>query len=290
MGCKSPLYVKAKAFSEDIPVPCGKCPACKQRRVNSWVFRLMQEDKISKTAFFVTLTYDTKHVPITDNGFMTLCKRDFQLFMKRLRKIQKKYEPKSKSIKYYAAGEYGETYSRPHYHAIIFNVGSIDWFSEAWSLESDSGVREALGSLDVGQVSNDSVAYVAKYIDKAKRIPMHNRDDREREFSLMSKGLGANYMTDEIVKYHKEHLDELYLTKEGGYRIAMPKYYRDKIFSETEKVRQLHIIKDKLDEEEEKLIKEVQDKGYHYLSWKAMRRNNEQVKFDNKNLLKRRKL
>ena len=71
---------------------------------------------MSSSAYFVTLTYDNNHVPISEHGFPTLCKRDFQLFMKRLR-----FNTGVK-IKYYVAGEYGSTNHRPHYHAVIFGA------------------------------------------------------------------------------------------------------------------------------------------------------------------------
>lgn len=156
MACDSPFFVTPKGRFSAVPVPCGRCPPCKQRRVNSWVFRLMQEEKRSSSAYFVTLTYDTRFVPISDNGFMTLRKKDYQDFMKRLRKLSPHV-----SIKYYAAGEYGSKFNRPHYHAIMFNVPDIELFAKAWSLD---GIQ--LGAVHVGSVTGDSIAYTMKYIAK----------------------------------------------------------------------------------------------------------------------------
>jgi len=107
--CDSPFFVLPKAAVEKVPVPCGRCPPCKLRRVNGWVFRMLEEEKVSSSSHFVTLTYDTSTVPISDNGFMTLRKRDFQLFMKRLRKLCL-----DAKLKDYAVGEYGTNYKRPH--------------------------------------------------------------------------------------------------------------------------------------------------------------------------------
>lgn len=218
MTCDSPFYVLPKKWaSEKVPVPCGKCPPCKLRRVNSWVFRLLQEEKVSQSAHFVTLTYDTRAVPITENGFMSLRKRDYQLFMKRLRKLC----PTAR-LKYYAVGEYGTQNQRPHYHAILFNAPSTDLLAEAWQM----------GQIHIGQVSGDSIAYTMKYIDKPSTARRHARDDREREFSLMSKGLGAAYLSKDMIAYHRADLTRLYATKEGGHRIALPRYYRQKIYTE----------------------------------------------------------
>lgn len=171
--CLTPLTITIKRTDEKQAVPCGKCPQCLARRISGWSFRLMQEDKISLSSHFVTLTYDTTNVPITSAGRMSLNKRDLQLFFKRLRKQNNNH------LKYYAAGEYGTQKYRPHYHIILFNANP-DTILPAWKL----------GSIDIGTVSAASVGYTLKYMCKPQRIPMYQGDDRQPEFSLMSKNWG----------------------------------------------------------------------------------------------------
>lgn len=242
MKCDNPVFVDHDVGK--IPVQCGKCPPCRKRRVDSWVFRLQQEAKVSSHAHFVTLTYDTVSVPITDNGFMTLRKSDLQNFFKRLRQIISRNLTDFCKIKYYAVGEYGERRHRPHYHAIIFNCPSIRFYSEAWSLLDNQGVRKSFGGIDVGTVTGGSIAYCAKYLDKPRRRRKHSREDFSREFSVMSKGLGKNYIDNyQVFSYHRENPLQLYVTKPGGFRIAMPRYYREKIFDVEERRSQLPLIK-----------------------------------------------
>lgn len=209
-----------------MPLPCGRCPPCKKRRIDGWVFRMLQEEKRSVTARFITLTYDTRHVPISPNGFMTLDKGAFPLFMKRLRKNT------GMGFKYYACGEYGTLNKRPHYHAIVFcdSYPNDRAYCDAWTVD---GVQ--IGVVDVAQVSSDSIAYVVGYINKSSYRRDHSRDDRIPEFSLMSKGLGSNYVTPAVVRYHKADLSRNYLSREGGNIIAMPRYYRERIFDEDER-------------------------------------------------------
>lgn len=233
MPCDSPFWVLPKARTEKVPVPCGRCPSCKFRRVNEWVFRLLQQDKISSAAHFVTLTYDTRSVPITSHGFMTLQKSDTQNFFKRLRKLL----PKHEQIKYYICGEYGTQNLRPHYHAIIFGCSDPQLFVDAWRLD---GVP--IGQVHIGTVSSDSIAYTMKYIDKPGRIPMHSRDDRLKEFALMSKGLGLNYVDSTTIAYHNASDDRLFLTKQDGRRVAMPRIYRQRIYSDQKIKDQLPVI------------------------------------------------
>lgn len=173
--CETPFTVRHKTKGMSIPVPCGRCPKCVSRRTSAWSFRLMQEEKVSDSALFITLTYDTDHVPFSKNGFMDLSRRDVQLFFKRLRKHHK--GDRCKSIKYYAVGEYGGKTRRPHYHLILFNA-KIESVQLAWNL----------GHVHYGQVTGASVGYTMKYIAKPWRA-MHCNDDRTPQFALMSKGL-----------------------------------------------------------------------------------------------------
>jgi hypothetical protein len=172
MACQTPIIVKKhKYLAGELKVPCGKCVDCKKRRVDSWVFRLQQEHKMHAFAHFITLTYQTDTVPISSNGFMTLNRRDLTLFMKRLRK-----NSGIQGIKYYACGEYGTKNSRPHYHAIVFGVDDEKHYEKAWTVSARN--REGkipIGTIDVKTASQNSMAYVCKYMDKKKNIPIHSR-------------------------------------------------------------------------------------------------------------------
>lgn len=219
--CMTPYSVRDKFTNDSIPVPCGKCPDCVARRVSAWSFRLMQQDRVSNSSHFITLTYDTTHVPLTRAGYMSLNKRDVQLFLKRLRKAQCGNAPSP--IKYFLVGEYGEKYNRPHYHALLFNV-ELRFIQPAW----------ALGSVYYGTVTGASVGYTLKYMSKRGKIPMHRNDDRLPEFALMSKRLGANYLTESMINWYMADLENrMYCTLKDGRKITMPRYYKDKLFSDS---------------------------------------------------------
>jgi len=246
--CITPFHVKDKFTGEYIPVPCSKCPPCKKRRTSGWSFRLVKEGERSQSALFVTLTYNTEVVPITKNGFMNLDKADVQKFMKRLRKLS------NEKLKYYLCGEYGTKRMRPHYHLIIFNADK-EKVELAWTLD-----RRPLGQIYIGDVNEASIGYTLKYMTKKGKIPMHYNDDRQKEFSLMSKGLGSNYLTENMIKWHKNNIEErMYCNLKGNKKIAMPRYYKDKIYSDFDKVRISNHIKEKSDEQEKQLINELGD-------------------------------
>lgn len=229
MSCLTPFNVRIQnrgesatsyGRTETIPVPCGKCPDCVGKRVSQWSFRLRQELKTCRSAYFVTLTYAPSHLPLSPLGLMSLRKCDFQNFMKRLRERERQQKNTSR-LKYYAVGEYGTKHSRPHFHAVLLNADmqSIEY---SWQL----------GDVWYGTVEAGAVAYMMKYLSKERKIGVMEGDDRVPEFALMSKGIGLNYLTDEIVKYHlKDPANRLYLTV-NDYRVSMPRYYKNKIFSE----------------------------------------------------------
>jgi len=228
--CLTPFPRRHKITGEWMALPCGKCPNCMKRRTSGWSFRLMKEGDISETALFVTLTYNTSYVPMSENGFMTLDKSAVQLFMKRLRKDS------DRKLKYYAIGEYGGKRNRPHYHLILFNADP-EKVEKAWSYYSPGGRRISLGNVYIGKVTGASIGDVLKYMQKMPRKKLHDRDDRIKEFSLMSKGLGANYISNNMVKWHKNDLlNRMYVPLVEGKKIAMPRYYKDKIYSETQKL------------------------------------------------------
>lgn len=217
MSCLSPYHLKEP---EGVTVPCGKCPPCLKRRASGWSFRLAQEEKKSISSYFVTLTYDAEHLPLTDRRYGTLCIKDVQKFFKRLRWLHDKREAyRHKAIKYYVAGEYGGRYLRPHYHAIIFNANPFD-IEAAWKL----------GYVHIGDATGASVSYTLKYMSKPGRIPLHANDDRVPERGLMSKGLGEAYLTPAMIRWHRADLVNRVYCNASGVKIAMPRYYRNKIY------------------------------------------------------------
>lgn len=266
--CDDPLRVKTKD-GDMCSVPCGRCPPCLKRRVNEWVFRLQEEDKVSSCSHFVTLTYDPLYVPVSGNRFMTLDKQDCQYFFKRLRKlISKDKRYTGVKLRYYLAGEYGTESDRPHYHIILFNLPDVvdygeftdykgkvrrilrsDLLKAAWVQRSPKriGYLEPLGTIDIGEVSGASIAYTCKYISKPKRIPAFARDDRMREFSLMSKGLGLSYLTPHAVLYHTGDLSNNFV-RMGIYKVPMPRVFRDRLLDDFAKRDQRVIINQALED------------------------------------------
>lgn len=194
-------------------VPCGKCIACLMNKRQDWSFRLEQEHRVSKSAHFVTLTYDEKHLR-TDRS---LCKRDLQLYLKRLRK-----KDETTRIRYYGVGEYGTKGGRPHYHVLLFNSKELD-IRSAWN----DIKGEPIGLVHVGKVTAASIAYVTKYVIQRTDYP----EGVDRPFSVMSRsyGIGGAYLADNVVEWHRGG-DFNYIIRPGNMKGRLPRFYRDKIW------------------------------------------------------------
>jgi hypothetical protein len=179
----------------------------------------MEEEKISSSSLFLTLTYNTDNVPINKEGWMTLHKRDLQLYFKRLRKAN------SQQLKYFAVGEYGAKTERPHYHIILFNAKEKT-IQHAWTKN-----EKPIGEIHFGKVSEASVGYTLKYMAKLGKIPKHAKDTRCKEFQIMSKGLGKAYI-EKLRNWHHADIEErMYCNLLDGKKISMPRYYKDKIYN-----------------------------------------------------------
>ncbi len=183
-------------------VSCGQCIGCKLERSRQWAIRIMHEAQLQAENSFITLTYDDAHLPVDGS----LNKHHFRRFVKRLR--GRLYPRK---IKYFHCGEYGEKFSRPHYHACVFGFGFPDkvFYKEAGG--ERLFVSEFLadvwrhGFCTVGDVSFCSAGYVARYCLKKINGPLKDdhywRSDEvtgecfqvEPEHSSMSNGIGEEW-------------------------------------------------------------------------------------------------
>lgn len=152
-----------------ISIPCGKCVECCKAYSMEWANRCLCEKKLHKQSCFITLTY--KDNPVS------LVKRDYQLFLKRLRRRL------SVPIRYFGCGEYGEKGGRPHYHFIIFgwcpddlvflyktNKGSLIYKS-AFVADTWASCNSLAGFISVGEVTPETCVYSAKYLAKLNPPP-----------------------------------------------------------------------------------------------------------------------
>lgn len=209
MPCQYQQIIKSPKDGKAITVECGKCILCRKKRAGDWSFRLLQETKNYPLAVFATFTYNPENVP-EKNGTYLLQKSDLQKAFKRLRK-----SINHRKIIYYAVGEYGDKFNRPHYHAIIFNA-TPDEIKKCWSS----------GFVKIDKVNEKTINYVTGYITKEN---IYRGEKAYRPFSVMSKGIGLRYV-EKNAEYHRQKLTPLTVYK--GVKQIIPRYLREKIFDD----------------------------------------------------------
>lgn len=124
--------------------------------------RCVHESQMWEENCFITLTYDDDHLPINQS----LDYRDFQLFLKRLRKH---FAPRE--IRFFMCGEYGSNTRRPHFHAALFNLDFPDKklfkTTEQKNKLYTSDLLDRIwgkGFTNIGALTYQSAAYIARYI------------------------------------------------------------------------------------------------------------------------------
>ena len=215
LPCLSPIDIKDPRYSykKYMLVSCGKCVNCKLNYAKMWSIRIMHELKDWDSACFLTLTYDDEHLPADGS----LDKSDLQKFFKRLRK-----NLKGKKIKYFACGEYGEHFFRPHYHAIVFGLDSVrsqKLIESSWTL----------GFISVGSVTSDSANYVARYTVKGGLADEEcYKLGLQPQFLVMSRrpGIGSNLAT---CKDYQSWLSNTGYLVHKGLKYPIPRYYKTKL-------------------------------------------------------------
>ena len=215
-----------------IEIACGQCIGCRMRRASDWSLRVMHEASLWPVNCFVTLTYGRDKLP--PNG--SLDHRDFQLFVKRVRKFYK-----NKTVRFYMCGEYGPLNQRPHYHACMFNVDFRDdrvpsGKSASGQLFYTSATLERLwshGIVSVQDLTPETASYCARYIMKkalgetAKSAYADTDEDgvitqRRPEYAAMSlkPGIGAVWFD----RYQRDVFPHDFVVQ-GGQERQVPRYY-----------------------------------------------------------------
>lgn len=268
-------WLDGKMVPDDqvLMIPCGQCIGCRIQYSRQWANRCMMELQYHDSAYFVTLTYDDAHVPTSwytdpDTGeafeSMTLCKRDLQLFMKRLRK-----RFSSDHIRFFACGEYGSQTYRPHYHLIIFGLHLPDLtlykrstqdfayynsekLSSCW--RDSSGVQ--IGHVVVADVSWETCAYVARYVTKklkGKDAVFYQCHNITSPFTQMSRkpGIARQYYEDHPGLYDTDYIH--LSTEKGGLKFRPPRYF-DMLYDldDHEHMERIKVIRRRMAQEAQK--------------------------------------
>lgn len=246
-----------------VAVGCENCIECRKQKARGWLIRLSEDIKVNTNGHFITLTLNTESLKELYNDVQTwklekgrrvhrteklegyevdnaIIKRAVELWLERHRKKH------GKSVRHWLVSELGhQNTEHVHLHGIIWSDDIKETLSHwkygyVWDGYNKNGKR-------INYVTLKTINYIVKYITKV---------DAKHKFYksviLCSAKIGANYNTERNRKNHKYikgGTNNLYRNA-AGYKIALPLYYRNKMYNE---------------EEREKLWIEMLDKQERYI-------------------------
>lgn len=213
---------------EYIAVGCGECIECRKQKAREWQVRLSEELSQWKYKYFITLTFSAESLE-------ALCKEEEQRYnnvnavaqiavRRFLERWRKKYK---KSVKHWLITELGhQGTERIHLHGILFTDFQItnELLQSIWQY----------GITYTGDYCNErTINYIVKYVTKI------DTDHKTYKADIFcSAGLGRCYIDKANSKLHhafkgKETIQ--YYTLKNGTRVALPKYYRNLLFTQEER-------------------------------------------------------
>lgn len=208
-------------------LPCGKCIGCRIDKARMWAARITNESSLYDWNCFITLTYK--------NDPWSLNKHDIAQFIKKLRIYEtreaKKENRTPRRIRFFQCGEYGELFSRPHHHIILFNYWPKDARHFKTHKRKPIFLSKAISNLwphgihSIQELTYDSAAYCAKYV--LKKINGEQQEEhyqgRLPEFTTMSlkPGIGADWYE----KYASDVYNHDRLVLDSHRTFRPPKYY-----------------------------------------------------------------
>lgn len=158
------VFNPARSYQGAVPfkVPCGKCADCRFARAGDWAVRCMHEAQMHEVSSWVTATYADEFLP-----------DDYSVHREELQRFNKALRYRFGEFRFFACGENGGRYGRPHYHQICFGLDFPDKVPIGQSgaghlLYHSPRLDEAWGKgmCKIGAVTLQSAGYTARYEQK----------------------------------------------------------------------------------------------------------------------------
>lgn len=234
---------------EWIETKCGNCLECRKQKANSWRVRLLEDIKTNTNGKFITLTLSNESISdllqeeITrtnkETGELTkitignlsgydrdntIATKAVRLFTERWRKLYKT------SIRHWLITELGhEGTENIHLHGIMWTNEHIDEIRRIWKY---GWIWPRPKQKVKTWVNGQTINYMMKYVTK-----MDTKHKEYKPIILCSPGIGKNYIDTKAATqniFNGKNTNETYRTS-TGHKVALPAYYRNKIYTEADK-------------------------------------------------------
>lgn len=242
-----------------VPVGCGNCKECRKEKAREWMSRLAEDIKIHKNGKFVTLTFSNESIAnLLEHEIVQLKKdgknedgtnrmkevitkikdlkgyeRDNQIATRAVHMFRNRWRKQfGKSPRHWLITELGHNGTENiHLHGIIWTDEHIDRIREQWGY---GWIWPRPKSTIKTYVNGRTVNYIVKYVSKV--------DAKHKEYKpiiLTSPGIGGNYTKTTQAQRHQyngKDTKETYKTS-TGHEVAIPIYWRNKLYTEEERER-----------------------------------------------------
>ena len=216
-----------------VPIGCQNCMECRKQKQRGWQVRLLEDIEHHRNGKFITLTFSNESYADLaeeckgiegyelDNAIATLAVRRF------LERWRKKY---TTSLRHWLVTELGhQGTEHVHIHGIIWTNEPLTEVEEKWKY---GFMWKGDEERKLNYVNACTVNYITKYISKVDLDHMYYKS-----IVLTSAGIGREYTknwSSTQNKYKGKETIETYRTT-TGHKIAMPIYWRNKIYNDQER-------------------------------------------------------
>lgn len=226
-----------------VPIGCQNCIECRKQKAREWQVRLLEDIKTNTNGKFITLTlnneqYKNLSQEIELEGYA----RDNAIATLAVRRWLERYRKKHKtSIRHWLITELGHNGTENiHLHGIIWTNKPLEEIEQIWQYGfmwkgKKTQIKNQWGALTIqtqNYVTPKTVTYITKYVTKTDE-----RNTQYKPIILTSPGIGSNYTKTFSSKqnaYNETQTNETYRTT-TGHKIAIPVYWRNKIYNEEQR-------------------------------------------------------
>lgn len=224
-----------------VPIGCQECLECKKKKAREWAVRLQEDIKTNTNGKFITLTFnDKKYKEVWEiikakNEKAEGYEMDNEIAKYAVRHWLENWRSKhGKSVRHWLVTELGhEGTENIHLHGIIWTNIALEEVESTWQYGYVWKGKMKNEKIE-NYVNEKTVNYIIKYVNKI--------DEKHKGYKsviLTSSGIGGSYTKrneDSKKNKYKEEggTIETYRTRQG-IKLALPIYYRNKIYTEEER-------------------------------------------------------
>lgn len=205
---------------------------CRKAKAREWRVRLLEDLKEHKNGIMITLTFSNESIRelATDKLVkgLTGYTKDNKIAKLALRRWLERWRQRrgkdGKSLRHWLVTELGSGETEHlHLHGIVWTNEGIEEIRKRWKY----------GNVWHGTwVNEQTINYSTKYVYK-----IDEKHKNYKSIVLTSDGIGKNYLnrTDKDKNTYKENKTREHYKTSTGHKIAMPIYWRNKIYNEEER-------------------------------------------------------